>query len=310
MEKINISKVSFSSLLSYTFKITFKSAKVYLTAIIFPVLLSILIYLLVTSFGFKDYSNQLGQITKLFIIPFTFSFFTFSLLILNWEASVLVKQSKIFLISRWRIYSSIFLVTCVMTVLSFLTLIICLNLFDLVLRVQNFNNYFISLPKLFFVKGTFAEACGFLFSITLTAVMFFLYLFCILIISYIICNLCKSLVIVQAINFIIVILFLLLGDCIINVNDLSNSNSNIVLNILGYLLPIKSFQWTIVSLLTNTYIYEYNILQTIFNPKLEIPFTFLTNKAELVLPIALFNSFLWIATFWLVAKSLTKKGIK
>ncbi len=294
------SNISFWSTFNYVFKTIFKNFKVYVLAILIPTFIFISAYLIKTSFGNKDYTESSGQIFNLFIIPFTFSLFTFSLLISNWEQSILVKQAKIFAINKFKIYFSILICTLLITFLSLFFCLIIANLIDSFLYFKNFQYLFFSIQKIFFINNNVWEYFNLFFCILNSLITSFLYMLCLLAICYLMSMIFKNLIIIQSINLIIIIFFLLLGDCLIDINLITNNRAAIVLNLFGYLMPIKSFQWLFLSSITNITMYKINILQTIVNPKLEIPFTFLTNKANIILPITYVMSLLWISFFTLI----------
>ncbi|PPE04520.1 hypothetical protein EELLY_v1c02000 [Entomoplasma ellychniae] len=301
-------KIPFQNVLRYTFKSTFKSFRNYLFSIILPVFIILAIYLIKTSFGQSDYREKSGQIYNLLIIPFTFSLFAFSSTLVNWKESVLIKQSKIFSISKIKIYFSIFISIATLTLISLICSILALFTVDSFLEIKNFSMTFWNMAGFYIIKGKFTEYLNLIFAITLLIVFFTLYLFLIFNICYISSLKIKSIVLIQAINFIIIILFFALGDVVLDVNLVTNKYAQMIYNIFGYLTPTKSFQWLFISLFTNTTFAGYNLLETIVSPNLEVPYTFLTNKTWMILPVTLIFSTIWTLALFLLIQNSNKKG--
>ncbi|AKX34346.1 hypothetical protein SLITO_v1c07210 [Spiroplasma litorale] len=305
-----INKVSFRDLFNYIFKAIFKTSKMYIFSIIMPTFAGVSLFLIKTKFGNVDYSERMGEVLTLFIVPFTFSLFTLSFIISNFESSILLKQTKIFSISKWKIYLSILICGVIVSLISFFTFIISLLIVEQFLIYKNTLHVFNNLSDLFMVDKTVGEGFLFFFSIVMSINTYLFYMICLLLISYILCTLIKSQYVIQGINTIIVITFLILGDCALNGNYTVDTIINAAFNAAGYFFPIKAFQWLALSLLTNVTSYDYNILQIIDNPKLEVPFTFFTNNSKIVLPVSFVMSSIWIVLFGVGARFAYMRSIK
>ncbi|ATZ18165.1 hypothetical protein EMELA_v1c06580 [Mesoplasma melaleucae] len=302
-------KIPFQNVLVYTLYSTFKSFRNYLFSIILPIFIVLAIYLIKTSFGQDDFSEKSGQIYNLLIIPFTFSLFAFSSTLVNWKESILIKQSKFFSISKTNFYFSIFISISLLTLISLIFSIFSLFIIDYFLEIKNFTVTFWNMAGFYIIKGNFYEYLTFLSAIILLILFFTLYLFLIFNISYITSLKIKSIVLIQAINFVLIILFFGLADVALDINLVTNKRAQMIYNIFGYLIPAKSFQWLFISLFTNTTFANYNILETIVSPNLEVPYTFLTNKIWMILPTTLFFSTVWTIAFFMLIQIFNKKGI-
>ncbi|AUF83851.1 hypothetical protein CXP39_03610 [Mesoplasma syrphidae] len=302
--------IPFKSVLMFTLNSTFKSIRNYLFSIVLPTFITVAIYLIKTSFGNKDYSEISGQMYCLFIIPFTFSIFAFSSTITNWKESVLMKQSKIFSIGKTKIYLSIFVSILLLTFLAVIFCFSFLVFIDNFLLIRNFTNTFFNMSNFYKSNDKVKQYLTFFVAVLFIFFTFLMYMFLMFCMSTIVSFKIKSIVVIQALNLTLIILFLGLSDTIFDTNLITNRTAQMIYNTVGYLIPTKSFQWLLISLFTNTTLIQYNILETIVSSNLEIPFTFLTNKANLILPISLICSICWTLCIFLLSLDFKLKGEK
>ncbi|ARU91522.1 hypothetical protein SCLARK_00914 [Spiroplasma clarkii] len=276
---------SFLRLLKYSLKTTLASIRIYFYCFLLPIIFYSVIYLIVTSFGYAKVTslNQVSTLASL-LLAACFALMSAACLINNWKYSVMIKQFKIFRISKQNLIFSLLLTTIVITLLSYLTLIIWGCFLDLFLINQNFIN---SLK----IITSFSQVLGIFFGLILAAFITFS-------IAYLLSFLISSPLLIQTLN-VVIIVFILLSSNVVGLNLITNNQVNAVLNILGYFNPLKAVQWIFFASYANLISNLVNARQIVASAYGDFSFTLYRNDVGLILPLAISTAFFWAGALFL-----------
>ncbi|AVP49587.1 hypothetical protein [Williamsoniiplasma luminosum] len=209
------------------FKTYLKTPETYLFLIIFPILLSILSYAIISQFFVKEVRPPL--IGGVIAIGCLSSIFLINTILADWKDSILIKRIRMSGLTNNGFLLAFYLVNLCFVFLALFTSIFAIWIIDLVFKLKNLTTFFEQL------NVYWLNYLGFIFGYILLAITT-------LSLGTLIVGKIKKRIIADIILVILILYILLVSDLIL---DPAIMKKNLFYNILGYINPIKYIVWLI-----------------------------------------------------------------